>query len=101
MLTVLIKVSRVSVVAGVNVGFMEGRSQAGKSGFGPSDAGATFCAGAQNPFGAKVTHVSGKDPGFSGRGDRIRTCDIYVPNVALYQSELHPDSGGYRPGPQS
>ena len=29
----------------------------------------------------------------SGRGDRIRTCDIYVPNVALYQSELHP---GYR-----
>jgi putative transposase len=26
----------------------------------------------------------------SGRGDRIRTCDIYVPNVALYQSELHP-----------
>src|ERR1700731_1083651 len=31
---------------------------------------------------------------FSGRGDRIRTCDIYVPNVALYQSELHP---GYRP----
>ncbi len=27
-----------------------------------------------------------------GRGDRIRTCDIYVPNVALYQSELHPES---------
>ena len=25
-----------------------------------------------------------------GRGDRIRTCDIYVPNVALYQSELRP-----------
>ena len=30
---------------------------------------------------------------FSGRGDRIRTCDIYVPNVALYQSELHPGEG--------
>jgi hypothetical protein len=30
---------------------------------------------------------------FSGRGDRIRTCDIYVPNVALYQSELHPGCG--------
>ncbi len=29
-------------------------------------------------------------PWFYGRGDRIRTCDIYVPNVALYQSELHP-----------
>jgi hypothetical protein len=28
-----------------------------------------------------------------GRGDRIRTCDIYVPNVALYQSELHPEGG--------
>src|SRR3970040_2879604 len=27
-----------------------------------------------------------------GRGDRIRTCDLYVPNVALYQAELHPDS---------
>src|SRR5690606_25271605 len=27
-----------------------------------------------------------------GRGDRIRTCDFYVPNVALYQAELHPDS---------
>src|SRR5690606_29528791 len=26
-----------------------------------------------------------------GRGDRIRTCDLYVPNVALYQPELHPD----------
>ena len=26
-----------------------------------------------------------------GRGDRIRTCDFYVPNVALYQAELHPD----------
>ena len=28
-----------------------------------------------------------------GRGDRIRTCDLYVPNVALYQTELHPDTG--------
>ena len=27
----------------------------------------------------------------NGRGDRIRTCDLYVPNVALYQTELHPD----------
>src|SRR5690606_37675709 len=26
-----------------------------------------------------------------GRGDRMRTCDLYVPNVALYQAELHPD----------
>ena len=24
-----------------------------------------------------------------GRDDRIRTCDFYVPNVALYQTEPH------------
>ncbi len=27
----------------------------------------------------------------NGRGDMIRTCDSYVPNVVLYQAELHPD----------
>ena len=27
----------------------------------------------------------------SGRGERIRTSDSYVPNVVLYQAELHPD----------
>ena len=26
-----------------------------------------------------------------GRGERIRTSDSYVPNVVLYQAELHPD----------
>ncbi len=26
----------------------------------------------------------------SGRGDRIRTCDLLVPNQALYQAKLHP-----------
>jgi hypothetical protein len=25
-----------------------------------------------------------------GRGDRIRTCDLLVPNQALYQAKLHP-----------
>ena len=25
----------------------------------------------------------------TGRGDRIRTCGLYVPNVALHQTELH------------
>jgi hypothetical protein len=30
-----------------------------------------------------------------GRGDRIRTCDFYVPNVALYQAELHPVGAAY------
>ena len=28
----------------------------------------------------------------NGRGDWIRTNDFYVPNVALYQAELHPDT---------
>ena len=27
----------------------------------------------------------------AGRGDKIRTCDFYVPNVALYQAEPHLD----------
>ena len=26
----------------------------------------------------------------SDRGDRIRTCDIQLPKLALYQAELHP-----------
>ena len=25
------------------------------------------------------------------RGDRIRTCDLLVPNQALYQAKLHPE----------
>ena len=29
--------------------------------------------------------------GLIGRGDRIRTYDPHVPNVVLYQAELHPD----------
>lgn len=37
-----------------------------------------------------------KDSGFSNknRSDRIRTCDLYVPNVALYQAEPHSDKIG-------
>ncbi len=34
----------------------------------------------------------GIDPGFSkSRGDRIRTYDIQLPKLALYQAELRPD----------
>src|SRR5688500_6557151 len=29
--------------------------------------------------------------GMVGRGERIRTSGLYVPNVALYQAKLHPD----------
>ena len=28
----------------------------------------------------------------NGRGERIRTSGLYVPNVALYQAKLHPDT---------
>ena len=32
----------------------------------------------------------------NGRGERIRTSGLYVPNVALYQAKLHPEfSGNY------
>jgi hypothetical protein len=44
-------------------------------------------AGAKKPALGRLLHES------IGRGDRIRTCDLYVPNVALYQTELHPDAG--------
>ena len=30
--------------------------------------------------------------GETGRGERIRTSGLYVPNVALYQAKLHPES---------
>ena len=30
----------------------------------------------------------------TGRGERIRTSGLYVPNVALYQAKLHPDACG-------
>ena len=32
----------------------------------------------------------GLDPKKSDRGDRIRTCDIQLPKLALYQAELRP-----------
>ena len=32
-----------------------------------------------------------------GRGERIRTSGLYVPNVALYQAKLHPDEAGRAP----
>ena len=30
-------------------------------------------------------------PSYAGRGERIRTSGLYVPNVALYQAKLHPE----------
>src|SRR6187455_1905649 len=37
--------------------------------------------------GESVTASSRDEP---GRGERIRTSGLYVPNVALYQAKLHP-----------
>ncbi len=34
---------------------------------------------------------SGQEQATNGRGERIRTSGLYVPNVALYQAKLHPD----------
>ncbi len=31
----------------------------------------------------------------NGRGDRIRTYDLLVPNQALYQAKLHPVTSGH------
>ena len=36
--------------------------------------------------------IVSKSPSLHGRGDRIRTCGFYVPNVALYQAEPHLDT---------
>ncbi len=34
--------------------------------------------------------------GVNGRGERIRTSDLTVPNRALYQAEPRPDKSSYR-----
>jgi integrase len=39
----------------------------------------------------KTANPCGNGGHKDGRGDRIRTCDICVPNAALYQAELLPD----------
>ncbi len=38
--------------------------------------------------GATAEFAEGGKEG--GRGERIRTSGLYVPNVALYQAKLHP-----------
>ena len=49
---------------------------------------ATLCYEMRKPFDVLVEGLS---PPVS-RDDKIRTCGLYVPNVALYQAELHPVS---------
>ena len=38
--------------------------------------------------------LSGDSGDLNGRGGEIRTHDLYVPNVALYQAKLRPDCSG-------
>ena len=38
-------------------------------------------------FGGRASHREARN----GRGGQIRTDDLYVPNVALYQAKLRPD----------
>jgi hypothetical protein len=47
------------------------------------------CKEAASPRLLQVLDLQGN----SGRGERIRTSGLYVPNVALYQAKLHPDVG--------
>ena len=44
----------------------------------------------------KTHRVATVRGGQSGRGGQIRTDDLYVPNVALYQAKLHPVFGALR-----
>ena len=39
-----------------------------------------------------VNHVSGMDPEKSGRCERIRTSDPFLPKEVRYQAALHTDS---------
>ena len=56
-------------------------------------------AAASAPFSARRARPRGLGNGrkgsrgrMNGRGERIRTSGLYVPNVALYQAKLHPDA---------
>ena len=40
-------------------------------------------------------------PKVDGRSERIRTSDPHVPNVVLYQAELHSDRGGLITAPSA
>ena len=56
--------------------------------------GSSACCSVANITVSKRMHKqkikeSKCSPLFFGRGDKIRTCDFYVPNVALYQAEPH------------
>ena len=45
------------------------------------------------PASATRPRIAASAVAKNGRGDRIRTCDLLVPNQALYQAKLHPVKG--------
>ena len=47
----------------------------------------------KRPESKKAAHCCAAFSLKSGRGERIRTSGLYVPNVALYQAKLHPEEG--------
>lgn len=52
-----------------------------------------WIAGRNINFSKKISPASESMRGYAymNRGNRIRTCDLLVPNQALYQAELCPD----------
>ena len=60
--------------------------------------GQTDWRGEASTFKAEEERAGGRSAigGKSGRGGRIRTDDLYVPNVALYQAKLHPEGDTQR-----
>ena len=56
------------------------------------DEGQHPLAQSTDPTKAKAHQLSRISGLFkTGRGERIRTSGLYVPNVALYQAKLHPE----------
>ena len=53
--------------------------------------GASLFAFMVRVFITDIKNVSALMDTHTGRGDKIRTCGLYVPNVALYQTEPHLD----------
>ena len=51
------------------------------------DSWTTAAPGQHGVLGCDSNHGQGAN----GRGERIRTSGLYVPNVALYQAKLHPE----------
>ena len=87
-------------LGGHKYGHKQGSNQgfAGREG---SQAGAGLHFPKCRPWSRLVTLGRGQPSRRNGRGGEIRTHDLYVPNVALYQAKLRPDllAGGQESPP--